>query len=47
MTTFEMLMAGENAQMVFTDVPDNIPINGHICGLGKMSTMNSSWGRER
>ncbi len=29
------LMAGEAAQMVFTDPPYNVPIAGHVSGLGK------------
>lgn len=29
------LMDGEKAQMVFTDAPYNVPVNGHICCLGK------------
>lgn len=33
---FFTLMAGELAQMVFTDAPYNVPVNGHICGLGKV-----------
>lgn len=36
LATFETLMAGEQAQMVFTDAPYNVPVNGHICGLGKV-----------
>jgi DNA modification methylase len=32
----EKLMAGELAQMVITDPPYNVPINGHVCGLGKV-----------
>ena len=30
------LMAGETAQMVFTDPPYNVPIEGHVSGLGKV-----------
>jgi DNA modification methylase len=30
----DILMAGETAQMVFTDPPYNVPINGHVSGLG-------------
>ena len=30
----ENLMAGEQAQMVFTDPPYNVPIEGHVSGLG-------------
>jgi len=31
------LMAGETAQMVFTDPPYNVPIEGHVSGLGKVT----------
>ena len=30
----ETLLAGESAQMVFTDPPYNVPIDGHVSGLG-------------
>lgn len=30
----ENLMGGETAQMVFTDPPYNVPIGGHVSGLG-------------
>jgi len=33
---FERLLGDEKAQMVFTDPPYNVPVNGHICGLGKV-----------
>ena len=33
---FEALMAGKLAQMVITDPPYNVPIEGHVCGLGKV-----------
>ena len=33
---FDQLMRGERAQMVVTDPPYNVPINGHVCGLGKV-----------
>jgi DNA modification methylase len=29
------LMAGEAADLVFTDPPYNVPIGGHVCGLGR------------
>lgn len=32
----ERLMAGEQAQMVFTDPPYNVRVDGHVCGLGKV-----------
>ena len=31
----ERLMQGEKAQMVFTDPPYNVPIDGHVGGLGQ------------
>ena len=31
----ETLLAGELAQMVFTDPPYNVPIDGHVSGLGE------------
>ncbi len=33
---FEKLMAGELAQMAISDPPYNVPIEGHVCGLGKV-----------
>ena len=33
---YRVLLGGEKAQMVFTDPPYNVPVNGHICGLGKV-----------
>ena len=32
--SYETLMDGEKAQLVFSDVPYNVPIDGHVCGLG-------------
>jgi 16S rRNA G966 N2-methylase RsmD len=32
--TFARLLAGEKAQMVFTDPPYNVKIDGHVSGLG-------------
>jgi 16S rRNA G966 N2-methylase RsmD len=29
-------MAGKTAQMVFIDPPYNVPIDGHVCGLGQV-----------
>jgi 16S rRNA G966 N2-methylase RsmD len=31
---FAQLLAGERAQMAFTDPPYNVPIDGHVSGLG-------------
>ena len=33
---FKRLLGGERAQMVITDPPYNVPVNGHVCGLGKV-----------
>jgi hypothetical protein len=33
---FEALMSGERAQMVLTDPPYNLPIEGHVSGLGQI-----------
>lgn len=35
-TVYDRLLEGAKAQMVFTDPPYNVPVNGHICGLGKV-----------
>jgi DNA modification methylase len=34
--SYAALMGDERAQMVFTDPPYNVPINGHVCGLGSV-----------
>jgi DNA modification methylase len=34
--SYQVLMAGQKARMVFTDPPYNIPIAGHVSGLGKV-----------
>lgn len=33
---YDRLMTGERARMVFTDPPYNVPIDGHVCGLGSV-----------
>lgn len=33
--TLRRLMAGDQARMVFTDPPYNVPVQGHVSGLGK------------
>ena len=35
-TSYERLLDGAEAQMVFTDPPYNVPIDGHVSGLGKV-----------
>jgi len=34
--SFEAVMQGELAQMIVTDPPYNVPIEGHVCGTGKI-----------
>lgn len=34
--SFSSLMQGEKAQLVFTDPPYNVRIDGHVCGLGSV-----------
>ena len=34
--TFERLLDGEKADLIFTDPPYNVPIDGHVCGLGRI-----------
>lgn len=34
--TYLRLLDGEKAQMVFTDPPYNVPVDGHVSGLGKI-----------
>jgi DNA modification methylase len=33
---YELLLAGEKAEFVFTDPPYNVPIDGHVCGQGNI-----------
>jgi DNA modification methylase len=33
--SYRALLGNERAQMIVTDVPYNVPINGHACGRGK------------
>tara|TARA_R110002110_G_scaffold52645_2_gene152932 strand:- start:1131 stop:2435 length:1305 start_codon:yes stop_codon:yes gene_type:complete len=35
-SAYSQLMDGEAAQMVFTDPPYNVRIDGHVCGLGSV-----------
>ena len=34
--TYDRLLIGDQARMVFTDPPYNVPIDGHVCGLGSI-----------
>jgi DNA modification methylase len=33
---YAVLLGNDRAQMVITDPPYNVPVNGHVCGLGKV-----------
>ncbi|HUE80385.1 MAG TPA: DNA methyltransferase [Sphingomicrobium sp.] len=33
---YSRLLTGEAADLVFTDPPYNVPIDGHVCGLGRV-----------
>src|SRR5262249_1384955 len=35
-SSYEVLLGSENGAVVFTDPPYNVPIDGHVCGLGKI-----------
>src|SRR5271169_6401632 len=34
--TFDRLLGGERADLGFADPPYNVPIDGHVCGLGRI-----------
>jgi DNA modification methylase len=34
--TFERLLGDERVDLIFTDPPYNVPIEGHVCGLGRI-----------
>ena len=34
--TFEKLLSGEKVDLIFTDPPYNVPVDGHVCGLGRI-----------
>ncbi|MDP3675445.1 MAG: DNA methyltransferase [Novosphingobium sp.] len=36
LAVYQALLGDERAQMVFTDPPYNVPITGHVCGLGEV-----------
>jgi len=33
---YDRLLTGERAEMVFTDPPYNVPVDGHVCGSGSV-----------
>lgn len=33
---YARLLGGERADLIFTDPPYNVPIDGHVCGLGRI-----------
>ena len=34
--TYDHLLQAERADLIFTDPPYNVPIDGHVCGLGRI-----------
>ena len=34
--SFDLLLRGKKADLIFTDPPYNVPVDGHICGSGKI-----------
>jgi ParB-like nuclease domain len=49
---YQRLMSGERARIVITDPPYNVPINGHVSGLGsappakcRARTLSASWAK--
>src|SRR6185437_2764978 len=34
--TFDSVLQGDRAALLFTDPPYNVPIDGHVCGLGRI-----------
>ena len=41
---YETLLGGEKAHFAFTDPPYNVPIDGHVCGLGRIRHGNFAMG---
>lgn len=41
---YDALLEGAKAQFVFTDPPYNVPIDGHVCGLGRIRHDNFAMG---
>jgi ParB-like nuclease domain len=40
---YQKLLDGDKAEIVFTDPPYNVPVDGHVCGLGAIATASSPW----
>lgn len=38
--SYDILLEGAKAEFVFTDPPYNVPIDGHVCGLGRVRHPN-------
>ena len=36
LASYQQLLGNEQASIVFTDPPYNVPIDGHVCGLGRV-----------
>jgi DNA modification methylase len=42
--SYDALMQGECADLIFTDPPYNVPIDGHVCGSGRIRHREFSFG---
>ena len=42
--SYDRLLGGAKAEFVFTDPPYNVPIDGHVCGLGRIRHRNFAMG---
>ena len=40
---YRLLLGDEKADLIFTDPPYNVPIDGHVCGLGRSAIASSPW----
>jgi hypothetical protein len=44
---YQALLGNERADLIFTDPPYNVPIDGHVCGSGGIRHREFAMGRER
>jgi DNA modification methylase len=41
---YDRILEGASAELIFTDPPYNVPIDGHVCGLGRIRHGNFAMG---
>jgi hypothetical protein len=44
---YQALLGNERADLIFTDPPYNVPIDGHVCGSGRIRHNEFAWASER